>query len=256
MAGVIFAIGLNSWKQMVRDRVFCVVLVAALLMIGFSYLLATLTIVESRKILLDFGFSAVSMASGMAALYIGIVSMAREIEQRTIYSVVTKPISRSAYLLGKFLGSAAVVAAAHLLLALNLAGILWLMGESLPAGFASCLFLMLLETWIILGLAFLCSSFSSSVLAAGITIALFLIGRSNSSLLTIAEKGLTPGTRALARFLYYFTPNLERFNVRDVVAYGRPFPEEMLWTGLAYAAAFVAACLAASCLFLGKRDLP
>ena len=92
---VLLAIGFNSWKQMVRDRVFYVVLVAALLMIGFSYLLATLTIVESRKILLDFGFSAVSIASGMTALYIGIVSVAREIEQRTIYSVVTKPISRS-----------------------------------------------------------------------------------------------------------------------------------------------------------------
>ncbi|MGZ6359763.1 MAG: ABC transporter permease, partial [Bdellovibrionota bacterium] len=95
MLSVLFGIAFNSWKQMVRDRIFYVVLLMACLMLGFSYLLATLTIIESRKILLDFGFSAVSLSSAATAIYIGIVSMAREIEQRTIYSVVSKPISRS-----------------------------------------------------------------------------------------------------------------------------------------------------------------
>ncbi|NDF16004.1 ABC transporter permease, partial [bacterium] len=231
MLSVLHGIALNSWKQMVRDRIFYVVLIVACFMLGFSYLLATLTIVESRKILLDFGFSAVSLASGMMAVYIGISSMAKEIEQRTIYTVVSKPVSRSMYLLGKFLGSLAVLGVTHVLLSLNVLGTLWLMGDPAPDGFAACLFLVFLETVVLLAFAFLCSSFTSSMLAAGITAAFFLIGRSNSSFETMATKGLTAGTRAVARALYLVTPNLERFNIRDVVAYGRPFPAEMLPVG-------------------------
>jgi len=256
MISVIFGIALNTWKQMVRDRIFYVVLIVACLMLGFSYLLATLTIVESRKILLDFGFSAVSIASGMTAVYLGIVSVAREIEQRTIYTIVSKPISRSQYLLGKFLGSVLVVGATHLLLSLNIAGILWIMGEPAPAGFAACLLLIFLESLVLLGIAFFCSSFASSILAAGVTVAFFLIGRSNSSFQVMAEKGLTASTRSVGKALYYLTPNLERFNIRDIVAYARPFPQEMLWVGLAYAAAYVAVCLAMSCLIIRRRDLP
>ncbi|MGZ3650876.1 MAG: ABC transporter permease [Bdellovibrionota bacterium] len=256
MLSVLFGIAFNSWKQMVRDRIFYVVLLMACLMLGFSYLLATLTIIESRKILLDFGFSAVSLSSAATAIYIGIVSMAREIEQRTIYSVVSKPISRSVYLLGKFLGSLAVLAVTHFLLSLNIAAILLLMGESVPAGFSACLFLVFLESVILLAFAFLCSAFTSSMLAAGFTTAFFLIGRSNPSFQMMATKALTEGTRAVAMTLYYVTPNLERYNIRDVVAYERSFPPEMIPIGIVYAAAYVAVCLAASCLLLRRRDLP
>ncbi len=256
MLHIVTGIALNSWKQMVRDRIFYVVLIIAFLMLGFSCLLAMLTFVESRKILLDFSFSAVSIASGIIAVYVGIVSVARELEQRTIYTIVSKPVSRSTYLLGKFLGSMLVVAAAHLLLSLNIVGILLLMGEAIPDGFIACLILILLESVILLAFAFLSSSFASSILAAGITLAFFLIGRSNSSFQIMENKGLTPASREIGRVLYYLAPNLERFNIRDVVAYGRPYPEEMLWIGLAYAFAYVAACLSASCLIIRQRDLP
>jgi len=256
MLSVLVGIALNSWKQMVRDRIFYVVLIVAFLMLGFSYLLATLTIVESRKILLDFGFSAVSIASGFTAVYIGIVAVAREIEQRTIYTVVSKPISRSTYLLGKFIGSLCVLAASHVLLSFNIVAILWLMGEAVPTGFVACLFLIFLETVVLLSFAFLCSSFTSSMLSIGLTVGFFLIGRSNSSFQTLGERALSEGGRALARGLYYIAPNLERFNIRDVVAYGRAFPQEMLWVGLAYSAAYVLVCLCASCLIIRSRDLP
>jgi Cu-processing system permease protein len=256
MISILYGIALNSWKQMVRDRIFYVALIVAFLTLGFSYLLATLTIVESRKILLDFGFSAISLASGMTAVYIGIVSMAREVEQRTIYTVVSKPISRSTYVLGKFFGSLAVVAVTHVLLSLNVLGVLYLMGEQAPDGFTACLFLIFLETTILLAFAFLCSTFTSSMLAAGITAAFFLIGRSNGSFQAMSEKALTTGARTVANFLYFATPNLERFNIRDVVAYGRPYPAEMLPYGLLYATAYVTACLALGCFLLSRRDLP
>jgi Cu-processing system permease protein len=256
MLSVLFGIALNSWRHMVRDRVFYVVLLVATMMLGFGYLLGTLTIVESRKILLDFGFSAVSLASGATAIYIGIASLAREIEQRTIYTVVSKPISRTTFVVGKFLGCLAVLAVAHILLSLNLTFVLYLMGETVPAGFMACIFLMFLESLILFTFALFCSTFTSSMLATGFTIAFFLIGRSSLTFKTMAEKGITSGARAVAKFLYVAAPNLERFNVRDVVAYARPYPSGMVSVGALYAAAYIVACLTASCLLLERRDLP
>lgn len=253
---IFFGVALNSWKQFVRDRIFYVALIVALLMVGFSYLLATLTIVESRKILLDFGFSAVSLAGVTTAVYLGIVAMAREIEQRTIYTVITKPISRSTYLLGKFLGSSVVLAVAHVLVGLTLAGIVWEVGEGLPNGYFVCLFLIFLENLILLAVAFFCSVFTNSILAAVLSLMFFLIGRSNSSFQLMAERAHTEGVKALARALYFAMPNLDRFNIRDVVAYGRPFPLTMVWIGALYAGAYIAICLALSCLAIQARDMP
>jgi Cu-processing system permease protein len=256
LASVILGIAHNSWKQMVRDRIFYLVLLVACLMLGFSYLLAMLTIVESRKILLDFGFSAVSVASGLIAIYLGIVSVAKELDQRIIYCVVSKPISRAVYLVGKFLGATLVLLAVHALLSVNLLGILLVMDEPIPQGMAACFFLIFLETMILLALAFFFSTFSSTMLASGLAIAFFLIGRSNSSFLTLKDKAHSEEAKALARFIYYLSPNLERFNIRDVVAYGRPFPTEMLWVGPLYAGAFLLVCLSASVLIIRQRDLP
>ncbi len=253
---VVLGIALNSWKQFVRDRIFYLVVIVAFFLLGFSYLLATLTIVESRKILLDFGFSAISLAGGMMAIYIGIVAVAKEIESRIIYTVVTKPVSRTTYLLGKFLGSMLVLSVTHALLAFTVLGVLRMMSEEVPAGFAVCILLILFENIILLSFAFFCSTFTSSVLAAGITVCFFLIGRSNGSFLLIQERAHSEGVKAIAKFLYLTMPNFERFNLRDVVAYGRPFPGEMISTSTLYAVAYVLICLSACGLVIRSRDLP
>lgn len=253
---IVRGIAVNTWKQFVRDRIFYIALGMALLMVAFSYLLATLTIVESRKILLDFGFSAVSLAGALTAVYIGVSAMAREIEQRTIYSVITKPISRSSYLLGKFLGGCAVLAVAQALMAGTIWAILYELGEGYPSGMLACFALIYLENLILLAVAFLCSVFTNSVAASGLAVGFFLIGRSSAAISVMSEKSQTAGTRVLAKLLYYVMPNLERFNIRDVVAYDRPYPAEMLWIGPAYALAFVVVCLAAANLILCRRDFP
>jgi Cu-processing system permease protein len=253
---IVWAIALNTWRQFVRDKIFYLVLLVALLMLGFSYFLATLTIVESRKILLDFSLSAASLAGALMGIYLGVVAVAREIENRTIYTVITKPVSRSGYLTGKLLGCFFVLAVAQILLGISIRFILFTASEAVPAGFYSCLLLMLMENTILLGVASFFSVFTSSILAAGFSLAFFLIGRSNGTLLMMSEKANTGEVRAVARFLYFLFPNLERYNIRDLVAYERPFPESLLWIGLAYLAGYLLFSLGAACVLFHRRDMP
>lgn len=253
---VLPAIAYQSWKQLVRDRIFYVVLIAAFFMVGFSYLLATLTIIEPRKVLLDFGFSAASFAGAVTAIYIGVVAVAREVEQKLVYAIVSKPVSRTGYLVGKFAGCLAVLFMAHVMLAITILLNLWLLQESPPAGFAACVFLIFLENLILLACAFLFSVFCGSFVAGALTFAVFLIGRSNPAFQTLAKKGITPGVRAFGKAAYSVLPNFERFNIRDVVAYGRPYPENMFWHAPIYCLAYVVFCLSLSAWIFSKRDLP
>lgn len=253
---VIFAIAANTWKQFVRDRIFYLVLIAAFFMLGFSYFLATLTITESRKILLDFGFGAVSLAGGLMGIFLGIVAVAKEIELKTIYTIISKPVSRPGYLAGKFLGCFAVLAVGHILLGLTIRFILMAGSEQVPAGFYTCILLILMESTILLAIASFFSVFTSSILASGLTLAFFMIGRSNQAFLTMSEKGNTGEVRAVAKVFYYIFPNLERYNIRDLVAYERPFPSDMVWIGLAYLAGYVIFSYGAACLVFQRRDLP
>lgn len=252
----VFAIAANTWHQFVRDKIFYLTLFVAFLMVGFSYFLATLTIVESRKILLDFGFAALSITGVFIAIFLGIAAVAREIGQRIIYLVVAKPISRSAYLLGKFIGCLAVLAAATALLSLAMAFIVWIGDEALPAGFAACCFLIFLENVIILAFAFLSSIFLSGVLASGLTVTFFLVGRSSLALQTMAESGGASEIRRIAKVFYYIFPNLERFNLRDVVAYGQPYPDHMVPVAVVYASAYALVCLAVAMVLFERRDIP
>lgn len=249
-------IAINTWKEFVRDRIFYINIVGAFFILGFSYLLSSLTIVESRKIMLDFAFAAASLCGVASAIFLGVVAMAREIENRTIYTILSKPVSRSFYILGKYLGSALVLFVIHLVFSLTILFILFLSGEKSPAGFASCMFMIYLENVLLLAVAFFFSSVTSSLLSTGITVSVFLIGRSTYGLPQIIQKDVGEAVKFLLQGAYYLFPNLERFNLRDVVAYNKPFPEEMVWWGLVYCLLYVVLAISACGLVFQKRDLP
>jgi ABC-type transport system involved in multi-copper enzyme maturation permease subunit len=245
-----------TWKSLLREKVFYGVLVASILIVGFSYLLATLTIIESRKILLDFGFTAISVSGLLISLFVGIYSLAKELESKTIYSVIAKPVSRTTFLFGKYVGCALVLAAAHLFLGLVLMGVLSVAGEQAPQGFVECIFLIFSENLVILSVAFCVSVFiSSAFLAGALTFAVFLIGRASIDLFAMAEKGGTKEVRVIARGLYWLAPNLERYNIRDVVAYGREFPATMMSHGLFYALLYIAFALGIAAILFERKDI-
>ncbi len=249
------ALASATWKGLLREKIFYAVIIIAFLILGFSYVLATLTLVESRKLMLDFGFAAISISGLMIAAFVGIYSIAKEIETKTVYTVLSKPVSRASFLLGKFFGCFSVLAVTHLLLGLVLLGVLFLAGETAPRGFAETIFLTLLENSIILAAAFFFSIVTRGFLAGSFTFAVFLIGRGAGSLYLLAQKGGTPEVRTVAHALYWIAPNLERYNIRDVVAYGKDFPSEMIPHAVLYTLLYLTVCLSAAIFLLEKKEI-
>lgn len=249
-------IALSTLRGFARDRIFHASLIFSVLFTCFAYLLSGLTIVENQKILVDFGLSAISMSGIIMAMVIGIASVGKEIENKTIYTVLSKPISRLEYILGKYLGCALAVIVSHLIISMSLVAILYAVGGGYPTGLALCFYLMMLESLLILATAiYLSVSVSSNFLASSITIAIFLIGRSAGSFKLIANRSESALARNFLRVFYDVFPNLDRFNIRELVAYSKPHaPHIGEWSTL-YFFAYCLFFIAITSISFSKKDL-
>ena len=98
------AIAMNTFKEAVRDRILYAILVFAIAMIASTYVLATIGAGGGEKIVRDLGLAFISIFGVLIAVFIGIGLVHKEIDRRTIYTIVTKPIHRFQFILGKYLG--------------------------------------------------------------------------------------------------------------------------------------------------------
>lgn len=253
---VVCAITWQSLRHYARDKVFYSALVFSVLFVAFALFLSTLTIVETRKVLLDFGLGAISIVGVGISFFLGITAVGGEIEKRTIYTVLAKPVRRSEYLAGKFLGTFLVSGAVHVLNLLTLGGIILLIGEQLPAGLGAVTYLMVLESALLIAIALLFSLSTSSIaLAASLSIAVFLIGRSSYSLYLLAQKSESTLLAGIAKAAYIVFPSLDRFDIREVVAYSKPYPDGMLGVSSLYFAAYLVLVLSVAFLIFRRKDL-
>lgn len=252
----IVTIALNVVKAYARDRIFHVTLLVAVFLVGMAFLLSTLATLQPYKLLLDFGFSAISLSGIAVSIFLGITAVAKEIQDKSIYTVLVKPINRHEYLIGKYLGCGLVIFLVHTIISLTLTVLLLMIGLGVPDGLIACYYLMCLESLIILAIAMFSSAFSSTILASSFTIALFLIGRSSFFLQSMANRSNDSFSKNFFSILYNIMPNLDRFNIRDVVAYAKDYPENHILISSGYFAVTVVFFISLSALLFYKRDLP
>jgi ABC-type transport system involved in multi-copper enzyme maturation permease subunit len=256
-----------AFRESVRDRVPYTMVVFAVLMIGASFLISQLTAGQDLKILKDLGLAALSIFGLLIAVFIGIGLVSKEVERKSIFGLLTKPITRSQFILGKYLGllttlavNLAVMTAAYYFV---LFYIDFSATESMRAGWATpaldlrqlvAVVLILGELAIVTAVALLFSTFSSPILSAVLTLGLWVAGHFNADLRQFEQVVDQPAVAWLARGFYYLLPNLAPFNVRAEVVYGVPIAASHVAFTLLYAAVYIAALLAAAVAIFRRRD--
>lgn len=242
----------NTFRETIRDRILYVLLVFALLMIASSLLFGTLTIGQDRKIVLDLGLGAIELFGVAIAVFVGTSMIYKEIDKRTVYVVLTKPVPRPIFLLGKFLGLCLTL---WILLAFMGAGYLGL--AALQGAFSPALIgaigLIGLQLMLLVALTVFFSSFTSPILGMILTFSLYLIGHNTEALRTLAHKA-SPAMRAGMEALYYVLPNLSTFDAKNQVVYGEAIPAlRWLWA-IAYGLAYTVALLATASAIFERRE--
>ena len=261
------AIAANVFRESIRDKVLYNLVAFAVLLIGASYLLGQLTAGQDVKIIKDLGLSATSIFGLFIAVFIGIGLVSKEVEKRSIYSLLSKPIARYQLVLGKYLGLvltlavnlAIMTAAVYVVLAY----MAWRSGPAAaqaweaPAVDPALLKAFLLtfaELSIVTAIALLLSTFSTPLLSAALTFGLFVVGRFSSDLRNFNSVVQSRATAWITETLYWILPNLAPFDVRSQVVHAQPVPAGYIAITLAYAFLYVAALLVPAMLIFSRRD--
>ena len=254
----VLAVAANTMREAVRDRILYMLLFFALGMMLASRALSMLTMGEPRKIIVDIGLGSISFFSVLIAVFLGIGLVSREIERRTIYAVVTKPLSRGAFVCGKFLGLMATIALIQLVMTLFFAVTLYAWETPFTRAYAFAIGLSFLEAATMLAVALLFSALASPLLASMFTLATYMVGHWLDSVAVLVRR-LPPGLfRWFLTALYYVFPNLERLNIKGQVVFAEPelvaeLPRQVL-TASGYGLCYAAGILGLAVLAYRRKD--
>ncbi|HKQ72110.1 MAG TPA: ABC transporter permease [Blastocatellia bacterium] len=260
----IIPIALNTFRESVRDRVLYNTVLFVILLIIASVVIGRVAVGQEVKIIIDLGLSAMTIFGALIAIFLGIGLVSKEIENGAIANILSKPVRRSEFILGKYFGlcltllvnSAVMAAAITLALIYTQSG----GGATQSGGGAQthnlwpAVWLIFLELAIITAVALLFSCFSSPALSALFALLIFLIGRWSPDLKLFAETSGSAVTRAVSRALYHLLPNLSNFNYINETAHGEIAPWQMVAGNTVYAFFYVAAALAAAVLIFDRRN--
>lgn len=254
----IAAIALHTFKQSVRDRVLYNLIIFALLMIGAAILFGQISVGIQKIILVNLGLSAIAIFGLLIAIFIGISLVWREIERRTLYNVLSKPVARWEFILGKYSGLLLTLLVNTGIMTVGFYLALFWQSRKLETrdlGSLEAVYFILLELALVVGVALFFSCISSPTLSAVFTFCVFVIGNLLADIRWFGHASHSAVLSSLTSLLYYALPNFSQFNVISEAAHGKLVPGFTLVSNSLYALLYAAILVSASILIFEEREL-
>ena len=248
--GLIF----NTFKESARNKMFYLLVFFGIIFALSSKLVSFFTIGDTMKVLKDSGLAAINFFCVLIAIFTGINLVYKEIEKKTIFNILSKPVARDHFIVGKFFGLALTM-----LVALSaMSGIFFLLvllgGGGFDLKILLYFFMLYLELLIIVAISLLFSSFSTPILSFIFTVSLYLIGH---VMWTFNEFKTLLSSQLWIKFaqgLYYILPNLDKFNIKNEVVLDLPLRTGTILLSILYALVYILALLAVTILIFRKRE--
>lgn len=231
------AIAKNTFKETIRDKILYAILGFAVLFIVLTIYMGSISLGEDLKIIRDFGLAGIYIFGLIITIFLGTSLIYKEIEKRTIYILLSKPVSAKEIILGKFLGLFFSISLATILMAgVYIIVVATKSGEFDGRGLLAILF-QLFETMVFVSLTILFSSFARPFSAMIYSILIVFIGHSLSLLVKFGDKSSWV-FKNIAVFLYYGLPNLEKFNIRNLVVHNQSVSTTQIALAFLYALSY------------------
>jgi len=244
----------NTFREVVRDRVLAGIVAGGLVLLAVARAASPLAMGEGLRLTVDLGLSSVSWLGLLVVLTVGTALVAKEIDRRTIFNLLSRPLPRPLYLLGKWLGLSASLAVVAAALGVALWGLLALLGHAAYGGaVAQAVYLATLELAVVSSLAVMFSALSTPVLSALYTLGFFLAGQWCDDLRRLASHS-PAGARELLDGAANVLPNLPLFNMRALAAAGELTTWAHLGVASLYAVLYSACVLALAAAAFESRD--
>jgi ABC-type transport system involved in multi-copper enzyme maturation permease subunit len=243
-----------TFKEAKRDRILYLLFFFAAVGIVASRVLAVLTVGDRIKIIKDVGLASISIFGVLMAILIGTGLVYKEIDKKTIYTLLAKPLHRAEFILGKFLGLVLTLFVMTAAMTAIFLAIVYAHTLKVETGLLVAIVYIFLELVLITAVAILFSSFSTPILSSLFALGFYLIGHLSWGLELILKK-MQPGPgRSLVRALFMILPDLENFNFRTEVVYGLPIPPGITLSAFFYGVCYTAFILGLAVIIFRRRD--
>jgi ABC-type transport system involved in multi-copper enzyme maturation permease subunit len=243
-----------TFRETIRNRILYNFLAIAVFLVLLSYVISKLTYGYPYRVAMHFGMGAITFSSVLISVFVGANLVSKEIMQRTIFTILSKPVPRGSFLLGKYLGLLGILLVNIFLLACVLVGLLYFLGHEPGMILYQNFILQFFEAALILSIAIFFSSFASPTLATIFSLSLFFAGRGLGGLERLYESGEEGLFVQLLPMLKVFIPDLSRFNIQNIVFYEDPFSWLNLWSQGLYAFLYASICLFFAWMIFSRRD--
>ena len=253
----IAAIAGNAFREAVRDRVLYNLVLFVLLLTAAAIFIGELSGGQERKVIVDLGLSAMLLFGVFISIFVGVGLVYKEIERRTIYAIFSKPVGRSEFLVGKYLGLCLTLLVNVLVMAIGVSLALIFVSrgwDPIVLTIWPAVLLIYLELMILTGVALLFSSFSSPALSALLTFFIFVIGHFSADLKNLSTSMGSISARWLFGTLYYLLPNLATYSFITPAAHGHLPTAGFVLAAVLYACAYTAAILAGATMIFNRRN--
>ena len=254
-------IALNTFREALRNKVLYIILVFAIVLLGFAVVLGSISIGENDRVIKHIGLTAINVFGIFLAMFVGVNLVYDEMERRTIYTIIAHGVPRQDFIIGKFLGLLLTIVFNFVLMAIILSVVLFVVPDCHMSGLVLySVFMSMFEMMVVIAFAILFSSFSTPVVSAVLTLAVYVIGHLSDDLLDYykilgheAYAFHTNVMRPVLKGIYYILPHLEEFNYKSQVT------DPDLWNHLTffpigYGILYTVVILALSCLIFSKKD--
>lgn len=254
-AGVV---ALNTFREAVRDRVLYNLLFFGLVMMAASIIAGQISIGIEEKVIVTLGLSAISLIGLLISIFIGVGLVSKEMDKRTLYAVLAKPVRRWEFLVGKFGGLVLTLAVNVAAMGIGLFLALIYVKPALERGDATVLtavYFIWLKLALVVALALLFSCFTTPLLAILFTAGIYIVGLYVEELRNMPVQVMSRGMTLFTKGLSYVLPNFENFNIMAMAAHSRQVPGTLIAQNTLYAAVYCAIVLSVAVLVFSRRNL-
>jgi Cu-processing system permease protein len=251
-------VALNTFREAVRDRVLYNLVLFALVMMAAAILVGQISIDIEQVVIVTLGLSAISVIGLLIAVFIGVGLVSKEIDKRTLYVLLAKPLRRWEFLTGKFAGLVFTLAVNTAAMAAALFLALYYVKHSLERADIAVLvavYFILLKLALVVALAMLFSCFTTPLLAILFTAGLYIAGLFVHEMRGLQAGLIDPALSGLLRWISYVLPNFENFDVMGAAAHGRVIPATLIAENTLYAALYCAIVLSVAMAIFSQRNL-
>lgn len=250
----IFIIAKNTFKQVIRDKILYGLLVFAFLFLGSIAVLSSLSLGEDVFVIRSFGLAGIYIFGLVITMFLGASIVHEEVERKTTYFILAKPVTRAQLIWGRFMGLWAGVSLTILLMAGVYLLIIFLNNGNFDYMAIYAIGLQLLEMGILISILIMLSIFTSPLAATIYTILILYIGHLLTLIRTLSLKSGWVA-KIILLGVYYLAPNLEKFNIRNLIVHNIPISFTEIILSVAYSVFYILLAVYIAQKLLAMKDL-